>query len=205
MKVAKSPFKKYPGNRWFIRQVERSGSDSTIPFIHGVVRGALASPSPVDPGAALEEILKDADMEDFSQDDFDKLSIAFLFLWNDSARALTASRPFPRAVSSDIRTKAGEFYVLSEAADLVDGFVRGFHLKEQPQVSRLHRTHVCLCLLRDEGDWCRLMYESPDLLEKTFPHDGFPSEVIAETAKWIEECTRKVAVLARKEGKELRT
>ena len=47
-----------------------------------------------------------------------------------------------------------------------------------------------------------MMYESPGLLEKTFPHDGFPKDVIDETAEWIEECTRKVAVLARKEAKE---
>ena len=43
------------------------------------------------------------------------------------------------------------------------------------------------------------MHESPDLLEKTFPHRGFPSDLIMETAEWIEECTRKVATLARKE------
>ena len=45
------------------------------------------------------------------------------------------------------------------------------------------------------------MYESPDLLEKTFPHGGFPGDVIIEAAEWIEECTRKVAVLAKKEMK----
>ena len=50
-----------------------------------------------------------------------------------------------------------------------------------------------------------MMYESPDLLEKTFPHGGFPSDVIAETAEWIEECTRRVAVMAKDEVKEERT
>ena len=85
MKKVKPPFTKYPGNKWFARQVEKAGSDSSIPLIHGVVRGALASPSAVDPGAALEEVLKDANMEDLSQEEFDKLSIAFLFLWNDTA------------------------------------------------------------------------------------------------------------------------
>ncbi len=202
MKNTKPPFRKYPGNRWLARQVERAGSDSSIPFIHGVIRGALASPDAMDPGAALEEVLKDADMDGFSQDEFDKLSIAFLFLWNDTARSLSSSHPFPEAVSSGIRTQAGQFYILSEAADLVEGFVRGFHLNDQTKGSHLVRTHVCLCLLRDEGEWCRMMYESPGLLEKTFPHDGFPKDVIAETAEWIEECTRKVAVLARKEAKE---
>ena len=204
MKKSKPPFAKYPGNKWFIRQVEKSGSWSTIPFIHGVVRGALARPSAVDPGAALEEVLKDADMEGFSQDEFDKLSIAFLFLWNDTARSLSSSRPFPEALSSDIRTQAGGFFVLSEAADLVEGFIRGFHLKIMSKNSRLPRTHTCLKLLEDEGEWCSMMYESPGLLEKTFPHGGFPSDVIAETAEWIEECTRKVAMLARDEMKEER-
>ena len=204
MKKSNPPFAKYPGNKWFIRQVEKSGSGSTIPFIHGVVRGALASPFAVDPGAALEEVLKDADMEGFSQDEFDKLSIAFLFLWNDTARSLSSSRPFPEALSSDIRTQAGGFFVLSEAADLVEGFIRGFHLKIMSKNSRLPRTHTCLKLLEDEGEWCSMMYESPGLLEKTFPHGGFPSDVIAETAEWIEECTRKVAMLARDEMKEER-
>lgn len=48
-----------------------------------------------------------------------------------------------------------------------------------------------------------MMYEDPRLLEKTFPHSGFPSDVNAETAEWIEECTRKVAVMARKEMREI--
>jgi hypothetical protein len=201
MKKVKPSITKYPGNKWLVRQVEKTGSDSTVPFIHGVVRGALASPSAVDPGAALEEVLKDAELEGFSQAEFDKLSTAFLFLWNDTARSLSSSRPFPEAVSSDIRTEAGALFVLHEAAELVDGFVKGFYLKNPSKKDQLPRTHVCLCLLKDEGDWCRMMYESPDLLEKTFPHSGFPSDVVAETAEWIEECTRKVAVLA---GKEMR-
>lgn len=201
MKKVKPPFLKYPGNKWLARQVEKAGSDSTIPFIHGVVRGALASPSAVDPGAALEEVLKDADMEGFPQDEFDKLSFAFLFLWNATARSLSTSRPFPEAVSSDIRTEAGGIFVLSQAADLVEGFIRGFYLKNESKNSRLPRVHVCLKLLEDEGEWCRMMYESPDLLEKTFPHGGFPEDVIIETAEWIEECTRKVAVLAKREMK----
>ena len=201
MKKQKPPITKYPGNKWFARQVERSGSDSSIPFIHGVVRGALANPMAIDPGAALEEVLMDAEMIDFPQEEFEKLSFAFLILWNDTARSLSSSQPFPRAVSSDIRTEAGGFYILSEAADLVEGFIRGFNLKNKSKNSRLPRAHVCLKLLEDEGEWCRMMYESPDLLEKTFPHGGFPGDVIIEAAEWIEECTRKVAVLAKKEMK----
>lgn len=201
MKKSKSPFTKYPGNRWLARQVEKSGSDSTIPFIHGVVRGALASPFAVDPGAALGEVLRDADMEDFSQDEFDKLSIAFLFLWNDTDRSLSSSRPFPEAVSSVIRTEAGGTHVLSEAADLVEGFVRGFYLKNDARSTPLSPAEVCLKLLEDEGEWCRMMYESPGLLRKTFPRGCLPEDVILETAEWIEECTRKVAQLARKESK----
>jgi hypothetical protein len=205
MKSTKPPFTKYPGNKWFARQVEKSGSESTIPFIHGVVRGALANPLAVDPGAALEEVLMDAEMIDFPQEEFEKLSFAFLILWNDTARSLSSSRPFPQAVSSGIRTEAGGFFILSEAADLVEGFVRGFYLKNKSKNSRLPRAHVCLKLLEDEGDWCRMMYESPDLLEKTFPHGGFPGDVIIEAAQWIEECTRKVATLARDEMKGERT
>ena len=203
MKSTKPPFRKYPGNKWLVQHMERAGSESSISFIHGVIRGALASPFAVDPGVALEEVLRDSDLEGFSQDEFDKLSIAFLFLWNDTARSLSSSRPFPEAVSSDIRTEAGGFYILSEAADLVEGFVRGFNLKNDSNNTPLQRTHICLKLLEDEGEWCRMMYESPRLLEKTFPHGGFPSDVIAETAEWIEECTRKVATLARNEMKEV--
>jgi hypothetical protein len=202
MKKRNSPIRKYPGNKWLVRQVEKVGSESSIPFIHGLIRGSLASPSAVDPGAVLEEVLKDADLEGFSQDEFDRLSVAFLYLWNDTARSLSSARPFPEAISSDIRTDAGGIHVLSQAADLVDGFVRGFHLEEQPNGVNMDRTLVCLCLLSDEGDWCRMMYESPGLLEKTFPQSGFPRDLVAETAEWIEECTRKVAQLARKEMRE---
>ena len=194
----KPPITKYPGNRWLARQVEKSGCDSTIPFIHGVVRGALANPPAVDPGTALEEALKDIDMEGFSQDEFDKLSVAFLFLWNDTARSLSSFRPFPEAVSSDIRTEAGGFHILSEAADLVEGFVRGFFLKNDSQSRQPTRANVCLKLLEDEGEWCRMMYESPDLLEKTFPGGCFPEHVVVEAAQWIEECTLKVALMAGK-------
>ena len=107
MKSTKPPFRKYPGNKWLVQHMERAGSESSISFIHGVIRGALASPLAVDPGVALEEVLRDSDLEGFSQDEFDKLSIAFLFLLNDTASSLSSSRPFPEAVSSDIRTEAG--------------------------------------------------------------------------------------------------
>ena len=43
------------------------------------------------------------------------------------------------------------------------------------------------------------MYESPDLLEKTFPGSGFPSDMIAETAELIEGYTRKVALMVKRE------
>jgi hypothetical protein len=131
---------------------------------------------------------------------YQEFSIAFLFLWNDTARSISSSSPFPEAVSVDIRTKAGGYYLLSEAADLVEGFVRGFYLKDHSQNTRLPRAHVCLELLKSEGEWCRMMYESPGLLEKTFPHGCFPEHLIIEAAEWIEECTRKVATLTRDEA-----
>ena len=137
MKKIKPPFTKYPGNRWMARQVEKTGSESSIPFIHGVVRGALANPSTVDPGAVLEEVFKDAEPEGLFNDNFDKLSMAFLFLYNDTARSLTSSRPLPQALSSDIRTEAGWHFLLLEVSDLADGFVRGFNLKELPDKQRL--------------------------------------------------------------------
>ena len=77
MKKQKPPITKYPGNKWFARQVERSGSDSSIPFIHGVVRGALANPMAIDPGAALEEVLMDAEMIDFPQEEFRQTQLRF--------------------------------------------------------------------------------------------------------------------------------
>lgn len=205
MKKLKPPFTEYPGNKWMARQVENTGSESSIPFIHGVLRGALANPSAVDPGAALEEVLKDAELESLSQDGFDKLSIAFLFLYNDTARSLTSSRPLPQALSSDIRTEAGWLFLLSEASDLVDGFFRGFNLKKLPDKQRFPGTLASLHDLVEEGDWCRMMYEDPRLLEKSFPRSCFLEDVIREAAGGIDECTRRVAMRAREEAREQRT
>ena len=136
MKKKKPPFTRYSGNEQFAKQVERFGSESTIPFIHGVVRGALANPFAVDPGAALEEVFMDADIKGQSHRDFEKLSLAFLYLWNDTARSLSSSRPFPEALSSGIRTGEDEPAILSGAADLAKGFIRGFRLKTPAKSQR---------------------------------------------------------------------
>ena len=205
MEKIKPPFTKYPGNRWMARQVEKTGSESSIPFIHGVVRGALASPSAVDPGAVLEEVLKDAEPEGLFNDNFDKLSMAFLFLYNDTARSLTSSRPLPQALSSDIRTEAGWHFLLLEVSDLADGFVRGFNLKELPDKHRFPDTLAILHALVEEGDWCRMMFEDRRLLEKTFPRGCFLEDIASEAAKGIDECIRKVAMRARQEAREQRT
>jgi len=203
MEKMKPPFTEYPGDKWLARQMEKAGSDSTITFIHGVVRGALANPSDVDAGDALEKVLGDADLEDFPQDEFDKLSIAFLLLWNDSARSLSSSCPFPQAIPSEFRTEAGALFALSDAAHLVEGFVKGFELKNQAKDQGVPETAHLLEHLKVESEWCRMMHENPDLLEKTFPGDGFPYEVVLETTGWIEECTLRVALQARKENEEL--
>jgi len=197
MKKVKSPFKKYPGNKWLAEKVERSGSESTIPFIHGVVRGALANPFAIDPGAALEEVFMDAEMEDLADDDFEKLSLAFLFLWNDTAKSLSAARPFPEALSSGIRTGVDESRLLSAAADLAEGFVRGFKLKEPPKGMRLSCARSWLKDLEGEGDWCRMMYENPDLLEKTLPGADYRSLTLIDALGWIEECMGWTAMYAR--------
>jgi len=197
MKKTKSPFTKFPGNKWLAQQVKKFGSESTIPFIHGVVRGALANPFAVDPGAALEEVFVDADMTDLSQKEFEKLSIAFLYLWNDTARSLASSRGMPEALSSGIRTGMDEPALLSEAADLADGFVRGFKLKASPKGQRLPCANSWLKDLEGEGDWCRMMYENPDLLEQTLPHADNRGDSIKDALGWIEECMVWTAIYAR--------
>jgi hypothetical protein len=197
MKKKKSPFAKYPGNKWFAQQVEKFGSKSTIPFIHGVVRGALANPFAVDPGSALEEVFMDTDMTDLSQNDFEKLCIAFLYLWNDTAKSLSSSRPFPEALSSGIRTGENEAGLLSEAAELAEGFVRGFNLKTPPKGQRLPCARSWLKDVAGEGDWCRMMYENPDLLVKTLPHADHRGDSIIDALGWIEECMGWTALYAR--------
>jgi hypothetical protein len=197
MKKVKPPFKKYPGNDWFARQVERAGSESTVPFIHGVVRGALANPFAIDPGMALEEVFMDAEMIDFPQEEFEKLSFAFLLLWNDTARVLSSSRPFPEAISYGIRTGVDDSRLLSEAADLAEGFVRGFNLKAPPKGQRLPCARSWLKDVEGEGDWCRMMYENPDLLEKTLPGADHRGESLIDALGWIEECMGWTALYAR--------
>ena len=193
----KPPITKYPDKKWLAKGVENAGSESTVPFIHGVVRGALANPFAVDPSAALEEVFMDADMEGLSQKDFEKLSLAFLFLWNDTARSLSSSRPFPEALSSGIRTGEDEQGLLSEAADLAEGFSRGFNLKTPPKRVRLSCARSWFKDLEEEGDWCRMMYENPDLLEKTLPDPDHRGLSIIDALDWIEECMGWTAIYAR--------
>jgi len=197
MKKHKPPITKYPGNKWFARQVERSGSESTIPFIHGVVRGAHANPFAVDPGAAMGEVFVDADMQDISTDDLEKITLAFLHLWNDTARSLSTSRSFPEAISSGIRTGADESRLLFEAAELAEGFVKGFNLKAPPKGQRLPCARSWLKDVEGEGDWCRMMYENPDLLEKTLPGADHRIGSLIDALGWIEECMGWTAIYAR--------
>ncbi len=192
----KPPITKYPGNRWLARQVEKSGSDSTIPFIHGVVRGALANPLAVDPGTALEEVLKDADMEDFSQDEFDKLSIAFLFLWNDTARSLSSSRPFPEAVSSEIRTEDDEELFLQGAVDMAEGFKAGFSLRKPPAGIKLQQARSWLRDIASEAGWCRGQLSEIDRFRKEYPEAEDRKQAIQTAVSWIEECMGWTALYA---------
>jgi hypothetical protein len=197
MKKKKPPIAKYPGNKWLAEKVKKSGSESTIPSIHGVIRGALANPFAVDPGAALEEVFMDSDMEDLSPEDLEKLFLAFLYLWNDTARSLSSRRGMPEALSFGIRTGEDESGLLSGAADLAEGFVRGFNLKAPPKEIRLPCARSWLKDVEGEGDWCRMMYENPDLLEKTLPHADHRGDSILDALGWIEECMRWTAIYAR--------
>ena len=203
MKKRKLPFRKYPGNKWLAEKVKRFGSCSTIPFIHGVVRGALANPFAVDPGAALEHVFIDADMKDLSQHAFEKLSIAFLFLWNDTASSLSKMTRMPEALSSGIRTREDEYDLLSETADLAKGFIQGFALKMPFEDQRLPSTCFWLESLEEEGEWCRMMYDNPRLFEKTFPRSVSRHEPVLDALSWIEECMRWTAFYARKDEDEL--
>lgn len=197
MKKRKPPIAKYPGNKWLAEKVKKSGSESTIPFIHGVIRGALANPFAVDPGASLEEVFMDADMEDLSPEDLEKLFLAFLYLWNDTARSLSSGRGMPEALSFEIRTGEDKSGLLSGAADLAEGFVRGFNLKAPPKGIRLPCARSWLKDVEGEGDWCRMMYENPDLLEKTLPHADHRGDSILDALGWIEECMGWTAIYAR--------
>ena len=201
MKKKKSPIEKYPGNEFFTEIVERSGCYHSIPFIHGVVRGALANPFAVDPGAAMGEVLVDAHLEKISLDEMEDLTLTFLYLWNDTARSLSSTRGMPEALSSGIRTGENESQLLFEAAELAEGFVRGFNLKKPPKDQRLPCARSWLKDLENEGDWCRMMYENQEELVKDLSDPEHRRLSIVDALNWIEECMRWTVLYARADVK----
>lgn len=190
MKNAKSPVKKYPGNKVFGELVEKSGCEYSIPFIHGVVRGALSNPFAVDSGSAMGEIFVDAHLEELSLEDMENLILTFQYLWNDTARSLPSTRGMPEPFSSGIRTGADESRLLFESAELAEGFVRGFKLKKPPKGKRLACAGSWLRDLEGEGDWCRMMHENPEELEKDLPDPEQRNRSLIDALNWIEECMR---------------
>jgi hypothetical protein len=197
MEKVKPPFRKYPGNKYLLELVEKSGCEYSVPFIHGVVRGALANPFAVDPGAAMGEVFVNSSLDEFSPDDMEKLTLTFLYLWNNTARSLSSSLPFPEAISSGIRTGSDESRLLFESADLAEGFVRGFKLKKPPKGQRLPCARSWLRDLEGEGDWCRMMYENPEELARDTPDPEHRRLSIIDALGWIEECMGWTAIYAR--------
>lgn len=201
MEKRKPPIRKYPGNQFFSKLVEKSGCEYSVSFIHGVVRGALANPFAVDPGAAMGEVFVNSHLEDLSSDDMEELTLTFLHLWNDTARSLSSTRGMPEALSSGIRTGVDESLLLFEAAELAEGYLRGFKLKRPPKGQRLPCARSWLRDLEGEGDWCRMMFENPEELKKTLPEEERRRLSIIDAVNWIEECMRWTVLYARADVK----
>ncbi len=79
----KPPIEKYPGNKWLAERLRRHESVTTVPYVHGVIRGALANPFPVDSAEAMAEAFNGINATSLPPKELEYLTQVFLHLWND--------------------------------------------------------------------------------------------------------------------------
>ncbi len=187
MKKRKSPFQKYPGNAWLAKELDRLKIDATIPFVHGVIRGALVNPAGVHPALTFARICENKDPKDLKTADLELLLLALTFLWNDTAVGYNMVQKLPQALICDPFTRKDERDYNDEIIDLADGFLEGFCLVRIP---KKYRSEVCESFFLDivnEAKMCLRWYDNPEEFEKEYEDPGLRLEVLKGCLHMIEE------------------
>jgi hypothetical protein len=188
---------RYPGNEWLAAKLSIAGATTTVPYIHGCIRGHLAHPLPVDAMEVLPEALAGVKLEAMAPEDRTELELGLLQLWSETARSFTAIGPFPVAVNPPGRTQPDESRFLRETSELAVGFVKGFKARRPPVGVRFSCAGSWIKDLQNEGDWCRMMSDHPDKLRSELPEDNHRRQVLFDAMGWIQECMGWVELYAR--------
>lgn len=197
MKRKKPPITEYPGNTWLAEKLQRHKAVTTVPFFHGVVRGALANPFPIDPAEAMAEAFNGCSPSSLPQKELEYLTLAFLYLWNDTGRSYQNADCFPAAVVSDIRTEGEEKSFLEGTVNLVEGFKIGFALRKPPKGVKLDRTRTWLRDMGKEAGWCRRQIEESERFRQDYPNAKERKLALETALDWIEECMGWACLYAR--------
>lgn len=187
MKKRKPPFKKFPGNEWLAGELARLGIDATVPFIHGVIRGALVNPAGVHPAMAFSRACENGELKNLKTANLELLLLALTFLWNDTACSFGMVGSLPRALSRDPFTRKDEREYNDEIVDLADGFLEGFCLARIP---KKYRSEVCESFFLDivsEAKMCLRWYDHPEEFEKEYEDPELRLEVLKGCLHMLEE------------------
>lgn len=219
MKKKKPPILKFPGNKWLAKELARLKIDTTIPFIHGVIRGSLANPVGVHPALAFARICDEKDPKNLKTVDLEMLILALLFLWDNTAENYDMGCRFPQALTADPFTRKDERIFNDEIIDLADGFLEGFCLARIPKRYRSEACETYFLDIVNEAKLCLNWYDNPEEFTKEYPDAGLRLEVlrnclamIEETMVWLhlyaQHAGRKGNLFSggvRRSGKEVRT
>jgi len=187
VKKVKPPIENYPGNGWLAGELARLKIDATIPFVHGVIRGALVNPVGIHSALAFARICDKKDPEELKAVDLEMLLLALLFLWNDTAGSYGLARSLPQALTRDPFTRKDEKNFNDEIIDMADGFLEGFCLASIP---KKYRSEVCESFFLDivsEAKMCLHWYDHPEEFEKEYEDPKLRLEVLKSCLHMLEE------------------
>ena len=188
MKKKKPPITKYPGNMWLAERLEKHGAVATVPFVHGIVRGAVANPFPIDQALAMAEAYDGLSPSTLPQKEVEYLTLAFMHLWVETGRCFEYANPLPEVVESDIRTPEDEESVLQACVDLAEGFETGFSLRKPPKGEKLERTRTWLRDIATEKRWCLEQLKDRGKFNEAYPDPNDRAQAIKSALAWLEEC-----------------
>ncbi len=187
MKKRKDPVAKYPGNEWLAKKLKTLKFEATVPFAHCVIRGAMANPVGIQPASAFARINGDENPLSHDSRQLEKLILALLHLWNDTAVNYDMGRRFPQALTADPCTREDERTFNDEIIDLADGFLEGFCLAGIPKRYHSEACEKYFLDIVNKAKLCLNWYDNPEEFAKEYPETSLRLEVLRNYLAMIEE------------------
>ncbi len=187
MKKRKDPVAKYPGNEWLAKKLKTLKIEATAPFVHGVIRGAMANPVGIHPAIAFARINGNKNPLSQGSRQLEQFILSLLHLWNDTADNYDMGRRFPRALTADPFTRKDERIFNDEIIDLADGFLEGFCLARIPKRYHSEACETYFLDIVDKAKLCLNWYDNPKEFAKEYPEPGLRLEVLRNFLAMVEE------------------